>query len=340
MLANNIIKENYIIIKINDSNPDETLNFLKKIENEMNDEYVNKICVKIMGNYYNNVKILFDGSMSTIYLLRNIVHDRIDVMKYDKTDYKFCEKEYTTTQCFTDHPGIINTYCVNKKGNILMMEYIDGCDLFEYCIRKEKGHEFNYDTDKLYYFEGVIFEEMISIFIKLAESITCMHLHGYAHGDIKLENILINGDIIKLCDFGFSRKFIDEEGNNIMSNSYSGTFEYASPEILSGKPYDSSKNDVWQFGCVMYILTHLCSPFGTHEEDVDPNTISYKKEYMRSIRKCEETMCIHNGCEECSDVASVFQKILQSIFVIDFEKRPSMNCIVNQLYTIKKTYID
>ena len=40
-----------------------------------------------------------------------------------------------------------------------------------------------------------------------------MHAMGYAHRDIKLENVLVNEDDISkifLIDFGFSKKFKDE----------------------------------------------------------------------------------------------------------------------------------
>ena len=49
------------------------------------------------------------------------------------------------------------------------------------------------------------------------------------HRDIKPENILINEDkILKLCDFGWSAIFKDDENRETIC----GTYEYMSPEIF------------------------------------------------------------------------------------------------------------
>ncbi len=50
---------------------------------------------------------------------------------------------------------------------------------------------------------------------------------GYAHLDIKLENILIGSDFkLRLCDFGFSRKI------GIPLSGICGSERYMAPEII------------------------------------------------------------------------------------------------------------
>ena len=66
----------------------------------------------------------------------------------------------------------------------------------------------------------------------MTEGIAYMHNLNIWHRDVKLENVLFcNGSFenpqIKICDFGFSKKF--EEGER--SIEFIGTPLYAAPEI-------------------------------------------------------------------------------------------------------------
>ena len=40
--------------------------------------------------------------------------------------------------------------------------------------------------------------------VKLCFGLKSVHELGYVHRDIKLENVLIDGDVVKLIDFGFA----------------------------------------------------------------------------------------------------------------------------------------
>lgn len=49
-----------------------------------------------------------------------------------------------------------------------------------------------------------------------------------------------------------------------MSSTQTGTPYYASPEIWSGKKYDS-KSDIWALGCVLYEMATLSPPFKAND---------------------------------------------------------------------------
>lgn len=65
---------------------------------------------------------------------------------------------------------------------------------------------------------------------------------------------MLNGDVIKLADFGWSNYVLEER------NTFCGTLEYVSPEIILKKHYDE-KVDIWAVGVLLYELTHGHSPF-------------------------------------------------------------------------------
>lgn len=74
------------------------------------------------------------------------------------------------------------------------------------------------------------------------------------HRDLKPENILYNQGIIKIIDFGWSNE------NNEFRNTYCGTVDYLSPEMVLGTGHNE-KLDIWTLGILMYELLYGRPPF-------------------------------------------------------------------------------
>ena len=82
------------------------------------------------------------------------------------------------------------------------------------------------------------------------EALSYIHDRSIAHRDIKPENIVLTTEgVAKLCDFGWSALV------ETSRKTYCGTFDYAPPEILQHKQYDTSV-DLWCIGVLTYeVLT-------------------------------------------------------------------------------------
>ena len=52
---------------------------------------------------------------------------------------------------------------------------------------------------------------------------------GIYHRDIKPDNILFNGDIVKITDFGVSKQLFEKKLKNSMKNTLVGTPVFLSP---------------------------------------------------------------------------------------------------------------
>ena len=135
------------------------------------------------------------------------------------------------------HPGIVQLVDLFSDSNnfYVFMEYCPNGELFQYIIDRGRLSE----TDA-----KPIIREML-------DTLQYVHSHGVSHRDLKPENLLIDKDgNVKLSDFGLSRYI----GNNNLVETPCGSPCYASPECLSGKPYDGFTTDIWSLGVIIYAM--------------------------------------------------------------------------------------
>ena len=138
---------------------------------------------------------------------------------------------------------LLHVFIDEKEGKVsFVMEYVKDGDLLT--LLSEKGLK----EDKIK-----------EIFKQLCSAVEYLHDCDLVHGDIKLENILVNGDEIKLSDFGLARKILAGEKD---SNFNCGTVEYAAPELLQNDSVEVPfKADIWSLGVVLYSLLYRRFPF-------------------------------------------------------------------------------
>lgn len=156
-------------------------------------------------------------------------------------------KEIRLHSCL-DHPNIVKFFGVFDEGNniYLVMEYLNGGTLFD-CLNEVSCL-------------GV--KETVEYVKDIIEALTYMHEKSIAHRDIKPENIVISSEgVAKLCDFGWSAVV------ETSRKTYCGTFDYAPPEILERKNYDTSV-DIWCIGVLTYELLTGRVPFEGEKRNV------------------------------------------------------------------------
>jgi serine/threonine protein kinase len=79
-----------------------------------------------------------------------------------------------------------------------------------------------------------------------------------SHRDLKPENILLDRNcVLKISDFGLA-SFMTEDGLVVTS---CGSPCYASPECISGEPYDGRTTDVWSVGVITYAMVTGALPW-------------------------------------------------------------------------------
>uniref|UniRef100_A0A1S4APK7 non-specific serine/threonine protein kinase n=1 Tax=Nicotiana tabacum TaxID=4097 RepID=A0A1S4APK7_TOBAC len=140
---------------------------------------------------------------------------------------------------------IIRQVLANKSKIYLVLEYVNGGELFDRIASKGKLKE----------------AQGRKFFQQLIDGVSYCHNKGVFHRDLKLENVLIDikGNI-KITDFGLSalpQQFWDDG----LLHTTCGSPNYVAPEILSNKGYDGATSDTWSCGVILYVILTGQLPF-------------------------------------------------------------------------------
>lgn len=169
------------------------------------------------------------------------------IKKTDDPDMSQLIKNELSILKSINHPNIINYIhdIVTPTDVYLITDLVCGGDLFNIV------HTLNIDLPEC---------DIQLITRNLASALAYIHSMNIVHGDVKLENILVEHDesgrilYIKLADFGLSQIATEP------LYTICGTPEYIAPEIISESGY-GLKVDIWAAGVTLYILLCGFPPF-------------------------------------------------------------------------------
>ncbi len=193
------------------------------------------------------------GGMATVYLARDLKHDRKVAVKVFLpelaaalgTDRFFREIKITAN---LSHPHILPLLDSGEADGLLyyVMPLVEG-DSLRNRLNREKQ---------------LAVDEALRITSQVASALSYAHAQHIVHRDIKPENILFQAGEVVVADFGIALAVDSAGGTRLTETGFSlGTPAYMSPEQVSGEQEIDGRSDIYSLACVLYEMLAGDPPF-------------------------------------------------------------------------------
>ena len=197
-----------------------------------------------LAGRYELVREVGRGGMATVYLARDLTHDRdvaIKVMHPELSASMGADRFLREIQLGEklQHPGVISILDSGSLGDVLycVMPFIEGESLRDRLDRERQ----------------LPLEDAISITTQVAEALAVAHELGIVHRDIKPENILLSGGRAVVADFGIARAVTVAGGTKLTQTGMAiGTPVYMCPEQAAGDRDIDARADQYALACVLF----------------------------------------------------------------------------------------
>ncbi len=190
--------------------------------------------------HYEVLARLGEGARSIIYEVRDPetrqVYALKHVVRHEQKDIRFIEQmetEFEISRQFT-HPNLRRSYEL-KISKTMLMKISEAFLLMELVTGKPLDVQRPHDM-----------LDLVDTFIQAAQGLGALHAMGYAHCDIKPNNILRNEQgHVKVIDFGQSCRI------GTVKERIQGTPDYIAPEQVARRPV-TVQTDIFNLGATLY----------------------------------------------------------------------------------------
>ena len=218
------------------------------------------------------------GGMATVYLARDLRHDRRVALKVLNPELgavlgaeRFLSEIRVTANL--QHPNLLPLFDSGEADGLLfyVMPFIEGESLR---VRLDRERQ-------------LPVEDALRIALAIAGALHSAHRHGVIHRDLKPENILLHDGQPIVADFGIALAVSNAGGGRITQTGLSlGTPQYMSPEQATGDRAIDARTDVYSLAAVLYeMLTGEPPHTGSSSQAVIARVLTEKPRPVRVSRE-------------------------------------------------------
>lgn len=214
-----------------------------------------------IGDKYLLKEFIDEGSFGYVWKALNLENRQTVALKIPK-DQERGDNTLSEGKEFigSHHPNIISIYWMGRVEGVFLIE-------MEYF----NGHKLSDELCETGFKSPRTFEEIYNLFFQILDGVEYIHSKHICHGDIKPQNILIDGKIAKITDFGTSKLI---EDLFIKTIDGGGTWAYMAPEVAgSNRRYLNS--DIYALGVLLYKFLTGRTPHETANQLI--NNMPYPK---------------------------------------------------------------
>lgn len=258
-----------------------------------------------IGGKYLLQEFIDEGSFGTVWKAINFEDNEIVALKIprnqERGDNTLSEGKEFIGSC---HKNVVK---------IKWMDRIDGLFVIE--MEYFKGHKLSDELCESGFRSPRTFEEIYNLFIQILDGVEYIHSKNICHGDIKPQNILTDGKIAKITDFGTSKLI---EDLFIKTIDGGGTWAYMAPEV-AGSNQRYLNSDIYALGVLLYKFLTGRTPHETANQLI--NNVPYPKprEINENISLAEESVILkllkrdpseryQSVCEVKKDLKNIFNE--------------------------------
>jgi serine/threonine-protein kinase len=252
-----------------------------------------------LADRYRVSRLVGEGGMAQVYLAEDLKHHRPVALKVLRPEIsaalgteRFLREIDVAARL--NHPNILALHDSGESEGLLyfVMPFVEGESLRARLDR-----------------EGPLpLAEVLRIAEQIGSALDYAHDRELVHRDIKPENVLFQAGHALVADLGIARPASgDGEKRLTRTGTAIGTFQYMSPEQLSGDRPVDGRSDVYALGCVVHEMLSGANPF-------DASTA------MASLAK-KLTGEVESITTERDDLPPTLQPVVERALAVDPDQR-------------------
>jgi len=193
------------------------------------------------------------GGMATVYLARDLKHDRQVALKVLRPELaatlgpdRFPREIRIVAKL--QHPHVLPLHDSGESAGFLyyVMPFVEGESL----------------RQKLERDGPMPVHDAVRVLREVVDALAYAHGHGVLHRDIKPDNVMLSGRHALVTDFGVAKAVSDAGGEKLTTVGVAvGTPTYMSPEQATGEAHIDHRSDIYAVGILGYELLTGKPPF-------------------------------------------------------------------------------